>query len=120
MASEREGLRDTCAAAELARAKAADGVQISYSHQGVGPVTLWARVSDADVGTAGGEGCLLEGESRRFRIPRQTGFSGAVSENDEIAWEGRTYVVVRDWRTERHDAIYVVTAIHGQVRRAEL
>ncbi len=120
MASEREGLREACAAAELARAKAADGVQISYSHQGASPVTLWARVSDADVGAAEEKGCLLEGESRRFRIPRQAGFSGAVSENDEITWDERTYVVVRGWRTERHDAIYVVTAIHGQVRRAEL
>ncbi len=120
MASERDSLRDTYATAELARARAADGVQISYSHQGTSPVTLWTRVSDADVGTPEAEGCLLEGESRRFRIPRQTGFSGAVSENDEIAWDGRTYVATRGWRTERHDAVYVVTAIHGQVRRAEL
>ncbi len=120
MASERDSLRDTYAAAELARARAADGVQISYSHQGASPVTLWARVSDADVGAAGKEGCLLEGESRRFRVPRQTGFSGAVSENDEITWDGRTYVVTRGWRTERHDAVYVLTAVHGQVRRAKL
>lgn len=120
MASERETLRDIYAAAELARAMAADGVQISYSHQGADPVGLWARVSSAETGAAGEAGCLLEGEARRFSIPLQTGFSGGVSENDEITWEGRAYVVVRGWRTERHDAVYVVTAVHGSIRRARL
>lgn len=120
MASERATLRDAYAAAELARARAADGVQVSYSHQGGDAVTLWARLSDAEVGTRDDDGILFEGEVRRFRIPRQTGFSGAVSENDEITWDGRTYLVVRGWRAERYDAVYVVTAAHGQVRRAQL
>jgi len=116
--SRRTDLRDAYARAELERAQRADGVQITYSHQGGNAVTLWARVADAVVEAADEAGCLLEGEVRRFRIPRQTGFAGEVSENDEITWNSVVYVVLRGWRTEHYDALWIVTARKADVRRA--
>ena len=106
------------ASAELRKARRGDGVQVGYSHQGGGATTLWARVSDQLVEHEDEDGVLLEGEVRRFRIPLQTGFTGAVSENDEIAWNAKTFVALRGWRTESHDGVYVITAVRGQLWRA--
>ena len=123
MASTRTTIRDAWARAELEHARRGDGAPISFSHQGSSARTLWARISDAAVDASDEGGVLLEGEARRFRIPRQddsegNAWAGEVSENDEIAWNSATYVVQRGWRSEHHDAVWVVTAICSTPRRA--
>lgn len=117
MASAREKIRDAFARGEYERARAADGVQISLSHQGAAGTTLWARIDDVDVSVSGPDGFMRERTERVWRIARQTGFSGTIAENDEITYSGTVYVV-RSWRTEHHEGVYVVSTDAETVRRS--
>lgn len=119
MASKRATLQTKLAAAELKVAQKFDGVEVSYSHQGGEAATLWARPGNPEINAAMDNGMTIEGETREFIIPRQTGFSGGVSEGDEIAWGSDTYVVFA-WAAAKWDSAYAVRAYKREHRRANL
>jgi hypothetical protein len=130
VASKLTTIRDALAKGELKRCQRADGFQISLSHQGGTGTTLWARgvgglnAPEVSVNSPEESGGVEEFEFRAFRIPRQTGFTGTISENDEITvsttglyFSSRVYVVDR-WDIEGGGAVYVVYAYRKITRRS--
>jgi len=117
-------IRNAFATGELARCKGVDGFQISLSHQSGSGTTLYARSEDSSVQAVDDGGVLNEYEVRQLRIPRQTGFTGAISEGDEITVSttgldiSSNVYLVTSWDTEHHGAVYVVTVARKVTRRS--
>jgi len=117
VASKRSTLQTKLAYVGLKLAQKYDGATVTYSHQGATGASLDARIGEAVVNPLTPAGVVVQGEARTFLIPLQTNFAGAISENDEITWESRVYVV-KHWQPDRFGAVYTVTALYQEVRRA--
>lgn len=119
-------IRNARARAFLLRCRKADGCQIGLAHQGAAQGILWAWTDEDHTAPVLTAGLLVEPEVRTFSIPRQAAdsvngtaeFAGGISENDEIEWDGRTYVVHDPWSMRWFEAVYDVTATAKAVRRA--
>jgi len=117
MTSKRGTIQTKMAGVGLKLAQKFDGATITYSHQGGTGASLAARIGAPMVNPTDKNGLTVEGEMRPFSIPRQTNFSGAVSEGDEITWESRVYVV-QHWQPDKWDAVFEVFAVYTAIRRA--
>jgi len=115
------------------RCKKGDGCQIGLVHQGAAQIVVWAWTDQDQTSPAMTAGLMVEPEIRTFRIPLQAADSvtgsaafgdrttldqgNLVSENDEIEWNGATYVV-QSWNMDFFEGIWNITASHKHVRRA--
>lgn len=123
MATKVTTIRDAIAKGQLKKAQKV-GIQISLSHQGASGTTLWAMSDPSSVTMHKDQGTVNEYEMRVFAIPRQTGFTGSISENDEITVSttgldiSANVYVVDHWDIESYGAVYQVAAWRGTIRRA--
>lgn len=120
MANARTTIRNAYATAALQRAKSADGVEIMLAHEGDGGVPLWALMDAPDMSVDYSDGAAQEYTVRTFRVPLQTGFSGALSEADEITYGGVVFVVVSPWTWEDYESTAVIRAGAKVTRRSAM
>lgn len=124
MANALQTIRNAYATGELARCKGVDGLQISLDHQADGGTALWARTPDGSMQPVDDGNTVEEFEVRQLIIPRQTGFTGLISEGDEITISTTGLSIssnvyqVTSVDSEKHDAIYTANVVRKVTRRS--